>query len=170
MDEAITIREILESDCVIISRAFAEQGWNKPESKYHKYFQESRAGKRVVLLAEYTGKFAGYITILWDSDYPPFADAKIPEIVDLNVLIKYRRLGIGTALMAEAEKRISERSPIVGIGVGLTADYGAAQILYTKRGYIPNGRGIFQQDRHLVHGDQAKINDDLTLYLTKVLR
>jgi hypothetical protein len=30
---------------------------------------------------------------------------------------------------------------IMGIGFGLTADYGAAQRLYPKLGYIPDGRG-----------------------------
>lgn len=170
MDETIIIREMLESDCVIISHAFVEQGWNKPESKYRKYFQESIEGKRVVLLGKCDGEFAGYLTIVWDSDHPAFKTVRIPEIVDFNVLKKFRCRGIGTALMAEAEKRISERSAVSGIGVGLTADYGAAQILYVKRGYVPDGRGIFQNGKPLQYGDQAKINDDLTLYLTKVLR
>ena len=170
MDERIVVREMVERDNVFTSRAFAEQGWNKPESKYQKYLRESSAGKRVVLLAECGGEFAGYVTIVWDSDYPPFKTAKTPEIADFNVLMKYQRRGIGAALMDEAERRIAKRSDIAGIGVGLTADYGAAQKLYSKRGYVPDGRGIFQHGKNLKYGDQAIVDDDLVLYMMKSLR
>ncbi len=123
-------------------------------------------GKRVILVAEYDGQFAGYITIVWESDYPPFREVSIPEIMDFNVLIKYQRRGIGTRLIDEAEKQIVVHSPIAGIGVALTPDYGAAQILYVKRGYIPDGRGVFQHGRYLKATDQV-IVDNLVLYLSK---
>lgn len=169
MTERIVVREMVEKDGAIISRAFAEQGWNKPESRYHEYFRASQVGKRVILLAESGSEFSGYVTIVWDSDYPPFKARKTPEIVDLNVLMKYQRRGIGTALMDEAERRIARRSDSAGIGVGLTADYGAAQIMYSKRSYVPDGPGIFQQGKSLKQGDRAIVDDDLTLYLSKSL-
>lgn len=163
------IREMVEADCAVISGAFAAQGWDKPLSQYQAYLQESLEGRRVVLVAEYEGQFAGYVNILWVSDYPPFKAAGIPEIADFNVLLKYRRQGIGTALLDEAEKRISTRSAVSGIGVGLTEDYGPAHIMYIRRGYIPDGRGLFQDGKHLKYGDQAIVNDDLTLCFTKLL-
>ena len=109
------------------------------------------------------------MTVVWESDYPPFRDAGIPEIVDFNVLIKHQRLGIGTALLDEAERRIAVRSPVAGIGVGLTADYGAAQVLYVRRGYIPDGRGMTQAGRAIRNGEQITVDDDLAIYFTKRL-
>jgi hypothetical protein len=89
--------------------------------------------------------------------------------VDFNVLIKHRRKGAGTALMDEAERRIGERSTVAGLRVGLLADYGAAQILYARRGYIPDGRGLYHKDHHVGYFDQVVADDDLTLALTKRL-
>jgi GNAT superfamily N-acetyltransferase len=159
-----------DKDCAIIAGAFEAQGWDKPVSQYRDYFRESRAGARVVLVAGWEGQFAGYVTVVWESGYPPFQADGVPEIADLNVLTKYRRLGIGTALMDAAEMQILERSPTAGLGVGLTSDYGPAQVLYVRRGYVPDGRGLFQAGRHLKHGDRAVVDDGLTLYLTRALR
>ena len=167
MLDRITIHPITEEDVTGIVSAFRAQGWEKPEPQYIRYCSESRLGTRTVVLAKYAGEFAGYLTIMWQSEYPPFRQADIPEIVDFNVLIKYRRLGIGSALMDEAEQRIATRSPVAGIGVGLTADYGAAQVLYVKRGYIPDGRGAVWRGQAIVYDQQITVDDDLAVYLTK---
>jgi GNAT superfamily N-acetyltransferase len=166
----LTIGALTPNDCPRIAQAFALQGWNKPEAQYQHYLQEAAAGIRAVLVAKIAADFAGYLTIVWDSHYPPFRQAGIPEIVDFNVLQKYQRQGIGTALMDAAEHRIAARSAIAGIGVGLMADYGAAQVLYIRRGYLPDGRGVFSHGRAIAYGDAIPVDDDLVLYLTKVLR
>lgn len=163
----LTIREMIEADSEIISAALLQQGWHNPVSQYIQYFQEILAGRRTVFVAFHDQQFAGYVTILWESDYPPFQAQGIPEIADFNVLEKYQRQGIGSKLMDAAEQCVLKRSEIVGIGVGLTQDYGAAQILYIKRGYIPDGLGISQRGQHLKQGDQIQIDHDLTLYFTK---
>lgn len=166
----IHIREMLENDPEIISNAFLNQGWNKPTSQYLQYFQETRDGLRTVLIAEWKREFAGYITILWESDYPPFKAQGIPEIVDFNVLKKFQQQRIGNKLMETAEQYAAKRSNIVGIGVGLTSNYGAAQILYAKRGYTPDGLGISYQGQHLKYGDYTQVNDDLVLHFTKPVK
>ena len=163
----INIRLIEESDAPIISQAFSTQGWHKPAEQYVRYWHESQAGTRAVLIAEAEGEFAGYLTIMWQSGYPPFFEANIPEVVDFNVLQKFQRQGIGTALMDEAERLIAQRSNVAGIGFGLMHDYGNAQILYAKRGYIPDGRGVFGHGRWLKEGDQITMGHDIALYLTK---
>jgi GNAT superfamily N-acetyltransferase len=167
MNSKVTIREMRKKDCPAISNAFAAQGWDKPVSQYLHYWQESTENKRVILVAECEGEFAGYLTIVWESDYPPFREAMIPEVVDFNVLLKFRKQKIGTALMDEAERRIALKSPWAGIGVCLHVDYGAAQVLYVKRGYVPDGRGIFYQGHYAQYGEQVTIDDNLTLYLVK---
>ncbi|SMF84141.1 Acetyltransferases [Paenibacillus uliginis N3/975] len=165
----IHIRELNEHDPVVISASFKEQGWNKPVDLYLNYLEEQKNGDRVSIIAEVDNTFAGYVNILWNSYYPSFKDKGIPEINDFNVLIKYRCQGVGSKLMDKAENIIKERSEIVGIGVGLFSDYGNAQILYAKRGYIPDGKGIYNSHRYIERGDTVIIDDDVALYLIKKL-
>jgi GNAT superfamily N-acetyltransferase len=170
MNPKIILRELTAQDSGMIEAAFTTQGWHKPASQYAHYWQESLAGRRLILLAEYDGQFAGYLTVVWESDYPPFGQAGIPEIVDLNVLVRFRRMKIGTALMDEAERRIAQRSSHAGLGVCLHSDYGPAQVLYARRGYVPDGRGVFQDGHYPRFGEQVRIDDDLCLHLTRQLR
>jgi GNAT superfamily N-acetyltransferase len=164
------IRLLEQRDIPEIAEAFRKLGWNKPESQYKHYFMEQVLELRDVLVAFVDEKFAGYLTICWNSTYPPFREAMIPEIVDFNVLPQYRRQGIGTALMDKAESEIAKLFHFAGIGVGMDADYGAAQRLYVLRGYIPDARGLYYQKHHLKHGEQVIVNDDLALYFTKELK
>jgi len=110
------------------------------------------------------------LTIAWTSSYPPFAGAGVPEIVDFNVLGRHRRGGIGTELMDEAERRIERRADTAGIGVGLYADYGSAQRLYVKRGYVPDGAGIVVDGAAPRPGSTIVLDDSPALMFTKRLR
>jgi hypothetical protein len=40
-------------------------------------------------------------------------------------------------------------------------------VMYAKRGYIPDSRGLFQQGKHLQYGETVVIDDYLVLYFTK---
>lgn len=40
----------------------------------------------------------------WQSEYAPFREKQIPEIMDLNVLPPFRNQGIGSALLETAER------------------------------------------------------------------
>lgn len=111
----------------------------KTTSVYEGYLDEQNKGERVVIVAFSEEDFVGHVTIIWHSSYLPFAEKNIPEISDISVMPVYRRRGIGSTLMDEAEKRIFERSDAAGIGFGISADYGAAQRMFVKRGYIPDG-------------------------------
>lgn len=169
MQDQIILRDIHKADCLDISEQFAAQGWHKPASQYLNYLDLQTTGERDIILAELNGQFAGYLTVKWTSDYLPFKSKQIPEIVDFNVLKKYQRRGIGTQLMDEAESRIRQVSAYAGIGFGIYQDYGAAQILYAKRGYIPDGKGLVRDSKPLAYGDQIIIDDDVVMYLTKQL-
>ncbi len=163
----LDIRLFEQRDIETMAAAFAAIGFNKPASQYEKYWQEQTLQKRVVLIAFLKNKFSGYVTICWKSEYAPFLEAGIPEIKDFNVLPKFRRLGIGAQLMNEAEAEIAKVSAIAGIGVGLTPDYGSAQRMYARRGYLPDGLGIYKNGHHLQHGESVIADDDLVLYMTK---
>lgn len=171
MQNTKPIIRLLESrDIPEIAGAFQELGWNKPASQYERYLAQQELGVRDVYVAFIDGRFAGYLTICWESGYKPFLVNSIPEIVDFNVLPGFRRMGIGTQLMDKAESEIAKVSSVAGIGVGMTADYGAAQRLYILRGYIPDGRGLHWRDHHVDYHEDVTVDDELALYLTKELK
>lgn len=164
------IRPLESNDIPEIAEAFKKLGWNKPASQYERYLAQQELGVRDVYVAFVDGQFAGYLTICWESSYRPFLVNSIPEIVDFNVLPRFRRMRIGTQLMDKAESEIAKVSPVAGIGVGMTGDYGAAQKLYILRGYIPDGRGLHWRDHHVHYHEDVTVDDDLALYLTKELK
>ena len=169
MAEDLEIRLLREGDAQIISQAFKHIGWNKPASKYQEYLMEQSAGTRICFVAAVENRFAGYVTVNWAAAYPGFAEQNIHEIQDLNVLPQFRRAGIGTRLLDRAEEEVTHRSNIVGIGVGLHPGYSSAQRLYVKRGYIPDGRGVWYRDHVVEEGMQAVFDDELVLHFTKRL-
>lgn len=167
--ETIQIRLLEESDPPSIAAAFTVMGWNKPETQYWRYLHEQVAGTRTCFLATFDGQFAGYVTVNWQPNYVGFTDLNIPEIQDLNVLTTYRRKGIASRLLDRAESEAARRSGVVGIGVGLHPGYNAAQQLYAKRGYIPDGRGVTYRNRFVEEGASVVVDDDLVMHFTKQL-
>jgi GNAT superfamily N-acetyltransferase len=166
-----TVRDMTADDPARIAAAMAELGWDKPLVQYEDYLAQHVAGTRHVFVADTDGgAFAGYVTLRWASDYEPFAADGVPEVSDLNVLPSLRRAGIGNALLDAAEALAATRSDVVGLGVGLLADYGAAQRVYVRRGYQFDGRGIMYRDRPVGYAERIPIDDDATLMLTKSVR
>jgi GNAT superfamily N-acetyltransferase len=163
------LRTMDQSDPEPLSAAFARLGWDKPADLFRLYVAQQGEGRRACVVAEWAGERAGYVTLLWVSEYEPFAQRRIPEVVDLNVLPAYRRRGIGTALLDRVESVAAARSPVVGLGVGLYADYGAAQRIYARRGYVPDGRGLMYRNRPVRPGATVRIDDDAVLMLTRAL-
>jgi ribosomal protein S18 acetylase RimI-like enzyme len=155
------------SDPEPISAAFTALGWHKPVEGYQRYLAEQEEGQRLAFVAEWSGEFAGYVTLLWASNYGPFAERRVPEISDLNVLPRHRRQGIGNALLDQAESAASARSRVVGLGVGLYSDYGAAQRIYVRRGYLPDGRGLMYRNQPVEAGATIRVDDDATIMLTR---
>ncbi len=170
MTNNLALRAIQKNDCKTISESFEEQGWDKPTSQYEKYVEYQEEGKRDVIIEELEGEFVGYVTIIWKPEYPLFKEKRIPEIADFNVLKKHQRRGFGTLMMDEAERRIKKVSDSAGIGFGVYKDYGAAQILYINRGYIPDGNGLVKDLKPLKYGEKVIIDDSIILYLTKDLK
>jgi ribosomal protein S18 acetylase RimI-like enzyme len=163
------IRVLVDHDPEAISSAFGDAGIRKPLSRFQEYFAEQQAGTRNCFIAKLESVFAAYLTVNWRPTYSPFAQARIPEIQDLNVLPAFRRRGIANLLLDRAEKEIATRSDAVGISVGLHPGYNQAQRLYAKRGYIPDGRGVTYRNESVTEGMQVTLDDDLLLHLTKQL-
>lgn len=167
--DVVQIRLLAESDPTTLAAAFTNIGWNKPESQYRSYLREQVANTRTCFVATVDGQFAGYVTLNWRPVYAGFTDLNIPEIQDLNVLPSYRERGIASSLLDRAENEAARHSGVVGIAVGLHPGYNAAQRLYVKRGYIPDGRGVTYRNRFVEEGETVVLNDDLVLHFTKQL-
>ena len=166
----VIIRILNHDDPAVIAAAFQRIGWKKTQQQYERYLQEQAQGIRDCFVAMVDGEFAGYVTLNWKPTYSASADLGIPEIQDLNVLPEFRRRGIASRLLDEAEASAIRRSAHVGIGVGLHPGYNAAQRLYVKRGYMPDGRGVTYRNQYVREGAQVTLDDDLVLHFTKVLR
>jgi GNAT superfamily N-acetyltransferase len=166
----LTIHRIAAGDPVVIGRAVASVRWLKPVAQYERYLREQNEGLRETLLAFLDGEFAGYVTVNWYPRYAPLVALEIPEIQDLNVLPMYRRRRIASRLVDEAEEMVSKRAAQVGIGVGLHPGYNAAQRMYVRRGYVPDGNGVTSGNEFVHEGQTVVMDDDLVLHLVKRLR
>lgn len=168
-----TVKSFSTSDIQTIVDAFQQAHWPKPSAIFEKYLQEQLAGVRLAWVAHVNNQFAGYVTLKWQSQYESFAAARIPEIMDLNVIPPFRKCGVGSMLLDIAEKEAATKSEIVSICVGLYAGedggYGSAQRLYIKRGYIPDGKGVTYNYQPTIPGNSYPFDDDLVLWLTKKL-
>lgn len=163
------LRAMRAADAKLLSQAFAEIGWSKPESTFLGYVADEKKGLRWTRVAVAEGGPVGYVTLVWTSPDPVFRSAETPEIVDLNVVPHVRRRGLASALMAAAEQEAWTRSATVGLRVGLHPGYGAAQRLYVRRGYVPDGSGVAVDGEPVEEGMALTLDDDATLRMTKRL-
>ena len=124
----------------------------------------------VSLIGTHGADVAGYVAIVWESNYQGFRSQGIPLVHQIIVAEPFRRRGVATALMDAAEQLARDRGVVtLGITVGLFDDYGPAQRLYARRGYVPDGRGACQDQRPLSEGARVTMDHDLIMWLTKDL-
>lgn len=168
METTCLIRKMQTSDVKELSQGFINQGWPGREEILARYFLEQECGEREVLVAEVGGVLVGYVTILPCAKQGPFAEI-YPELSDFNVFEPFQNQGIGNFLMEEAENRVKFFSDKVTLGVGLHSGYGPAQRLYIKRGYIPDGTGVWYQNHQPAMNAVCEDIGELVLYLSKNL-
>jgi len=168
MSNSIKIRQMTEADVELVYQVFTEHHIGKPRDYILRCWEQNETGERITLLGFYQRQFVGSLHLLTTSHYPHFVENGIPEINDFNVIPPFRKLGIGNALMEAVEAVAFEKHSVVGIGVGLYQSYGSAQRLYSKRGYLPDGRGLMYQQQPVIPGSMVCADDDLNLYFTKV--
>ena len=159
------LRSLRPDDAPRLADAFAAIGWRKPAETFLRYAAEEEAGARSCWVAEELGNLAGYVTVRWPSPGAP----EPAEIQDLNVLPSFRNRGIGTALLDQAEAAVARRGDVVQIAVGLHGGYGAAQRLYVRRGYVPDGRGASIEGRPVAEAAVVALDDALVITLCKTL-
>ncbi len=164
------IRDLAGADVACIPEVLGGPAWNGGLSKWSRYWEQHLSGARTCLVAQEAEKLVGYVSVVWRSQHEPFRRAGIPEIQDLVVADFARGRGIGGALVAECETRANDLGHAeLGIGFGLYADYGAAQRLYVRSGYVPDGLGLTWNNKSANAGDMVRVDDDLVLWLRKRL-
>lgn len=167
----LRIRDLEPADVDVFVAAERAQGWQgSTPDKLNERVAQRDAGECVLLAAEMNGEHAGYVSVYWNASAGAYAGMNIPEIVDFNVLVKLRRRGIGGKMMDVCEQIAAERCDRVCLGVGLYRDYGSAQRMYVKRGYVPDGSGVWWQDKNIDPYTDCCNDDDLVLYLSKELK
>ena len=170
-DEEVVIRNMEEADAPIFVDEYTAQGWHDDIEGYLMRLRDQAEGKCVALTAEYQGHPAGSLYLYFNAPEGSFKDKGWPEIVDFNVLKKYQRKGIGNHLMDVAEQIAAQHADTVCLGVGLSREYGTAQRMYVKRGYVPDGSGVWYQGKQCVQYETVcTVDDDLVLSLSKKLR
>ena len=169
-DDKLLIRDMEEEDAQVFFDGFLAQGWHPDISVYHMRLKHQAEGKCIALTAVFEGHPAGSVYVYLTPHDGPFKGKDMPEIHDFNVLQKYQRKGIGNRLMDIAEQLAAQYSDTVCLGVGLCDSYGSAQRMYVRRGYIPDGSGVWYQNKQCRQYETVcTVDDDLVLYLSKKL-
>lgn len=145
---------------------------SRDPSYYERCLERVAERTMIVLIAVdmESGRDAGYCLLNYSAKYAPFRKLGIPEIQDLNVLPEFRRRGAGRGLIVAAERlAASEGHEEIGIGVGLDSSFGAAQRLYVKMGYVPDGLGVTYDRKFMNVGDVHPLDEQFSLMMVKSL-
>lgn len=160
------IRIATESDLPALEQIAAEMKAHHEAGYFARCLAEQAAGARQVFICA----AQGYAQLIWSPEYAPFKRLDIPEIQDVSVVPSARRQGLGQALVAHCElaARAAGKTDI-GIGVGIHAGFGAAQRLYVRMGYMPDGLGAVYDEVALKIGEMRPVDDLLSIKLTRAL-
>ena len=165
----VIVRPMKETDVEILLRNYVEQGWSKSREVLEDYLSRQNDNTLFMFMAEIDDDVAGFVVLYEDTTVGPFANEKIPLISDFIVFKKFQRQGIGNMILDAAEEKAATLSDKIQLGVGMHGGYGAAQRIYVKRGYIPDGSGVWYRDSRLEEGADCKNDDDLIMHFIKKL-
>lgn len=167
---AVIIRDLEDADVPSLLAAELAQGWHVTEDKYRSHLRDRARGACIALAAQLGDDPVGYISVYPDSPDGAFGGRGLPELVDFAVLQRCRKQGIGSRLMDVGEALAGNYADTVYLGVGLHSGYGSAQRMYVRRGYVPDGSGVWFRGSVCAPYTSCVNDDDLVLYLSKRLR
>ena len=170
MTPRISIRKAEDQDIKALYDIMDRLGYAKDVGYFEHCLDLQNQHKREMLIVAVDEEDVGYGILNWVPKYALFKKLNIPEIQDLNIIKTHRKKGIATALIAYCEQLARDRGyEQMGIAFGLHSSYGAAQRLYIKLGYIPDGEGATYDRKQIAFGDFKPLDDDLCLMLMKDL-
>jgi len=166
----IDIAPLTAGDIPAIVAADGGDLWARDEAFWRRRLDEQSRGERSSALAREDGVIRGYGHLLWKSGYGGFRAARIPEIRDVMVADGARRRGIGTQIVVHLGRSAHGAGcRQVGSGIGLNEGYGAAQRLFVKLGFMPDGRGLTAGGVPVFPGDSVTADDTLVLWFVRDL-
>lgn len=164
------IRQAEEADLLLLEDIASKMGTRHEAGYFERCLSEQKAGNRLIFLAQMQGKALAYAQLNWKPVYAGFSRFGIPEIQDLNVVPDARRQGLGAFLIDYCEGMARKAGKAeIGISVSVSPRFGAAQRLYMKRGYVPDGAGAAYDDMSVAAGEVRPIDDLLTLKCLRTL-
>lgn len=165
----IEVRPIRDDEIVALCEAEGDKS-EENIKYYERYLNWQREGECTFLIALLNGEIAGYVFVLYQDRWGSMADARQPGLADLNVFPWNRRCGVGNALLEKAEEIAASYGDSLHLDVHVTATAGQAHRLYFRRGYLPDGRGIYHKYKQYDNAMGEVNPEDLTLLLIKSLK
>lgn len=159
------IRQASEEDIPSLYDLYGQMG-----KRDKGYFEACFDKECFILIASKANKDIGFGILNFNPKYNLYKKLEIPEIQDLNVIPDAREKGCATALLNAFETIAEDQGASrIGISVGLTKDFGPAQRLYIKHGYMPDGYGVSHDREGVEKGQKVAVDDDLALMMVKDL-
>lgn len=143
-------------------------------AKHEDRLARQARGEVVYLIAWQDARPIGHALLKWDGSADAHVadrlDGPCPDIEDLFVLAELRGRGIGTQLLAEAERRVLARGMrCAGLSVGEDSNE-AARRLYARLGYRDAGFGPYVEQGEYVDAEgRLRHWQEMCVYLTKRL-
>ena len=141
----IAIKPAEESQLDVLEHEFSPDGL----SKYHyQRYEVQKQGKGVYLIAWHDHTPIGHFLLWWsgpdDTRVSPSVDVTQSAFLEAGgTRVEYRRKGVATALIREAERLAKEKGCTqIGLEVG-SIDNPDAKRLYESLGYVDWGQGKF---------------------------
>ncbi len=165
-----TVRLFTEDKYDIFWNMIESLGFSVRRDYYERCIERHGLQEIKIIMAELDGVGIGYALFNRQPKYALFKKLGLPEVQDLNVHHRYRRQGAGQLLVEACEACArAEGYSDIGIGVGLDQSFGAAQRLYIRLGYIPDGVGVSYDRQQVAAGEFRPIDENLCLMMTKKL-
>ena len=134
----IAVRPMRREDAEVFAREEIAQGWiyASPE-KLLARMADAEKGLCAAWTAELDGVPAGYVSLYYRPGDGPFAGKGIPEIVDMDVLEKFRRRGVASALVSRMLVLMPAGDVSVTTFRAGDAKGAAPRALYARFGFEP---------------------------------
>lgn len=146
-------------------KAMEIQQWNKKDALFEGVLDP------VYKTLDYCDVFyvlnKGFAVLNHAPRYALYKRLGIPEIQDIFVIESARKQGVATALIKHCET--IAKTDMVGISVPVSTQFGAAQRLYYKLGYVPDGNGVTYDRTIVPYGAAAPVDENLCLMMIKEL-
>jgi len=166
-DSSLLIRSMRESDIDALALLLEQAHIERPYSALLDFYAGELSGSCRMFIAVANGSIAGYAALQNEAVYGPFSYNGVPYMGDFLVFPAFRKHGVGSRIMDTLERIAFRTHDAIGAGISMYADWGSAQRMCARRGYIPDGSGIWYLNERPEEGAPCTNDDDMILYMLK---